>query len=140
MSMRREFLSFVAIGGFAAGVNFLSRFPIDYFTSFELAVVLAYAIAMTTAFLLNRAFVFKAADGPWLRQYWRFFLVNMLALAQVFAITVGLARLVFPAIGFTWHAEAVAHAIGLASPILTSYWAHKLYSFAPAKPTVPEAG
>ena len=139
MSVRREFLSFVAIGGFAAGVNFVSRFPIDYFTSFEVAVVLSYGIAMTTAFLLNRALVFKAADGPWLRQYWRFFLVNLLALAQVFAVSVGLARFVFPAIGFDWHAEAIAHAIGLASPILTSYWAHKRYSFAAPNSVAPEA-
>jgi putative flippase GtrA len=137
--VQREFLSFVAIGGFAAGVNFVSRFPIDYFTSFEVAVVLAYGIAMTTAFLLNRAFVFKAADGPWLRQYWRFFLVNLLALAQVFVVSVGLARFLFPAIGFDWHTEAVAHAIGLASPIVTSYWGHKRYSFAVPKSAAPEA-
>jgi putative flippase GtrA len=139
VSVKREFLSFVAIGGFAAGVNFVSRFPIDYFTGFEVAVVLAYAIAMTTAFLLNRAFVFKASDGPWLRQYWRFFLVNLLALAQVFVVSVGLARFLFPAIGFDWYAEAIAHAIGLASPILTSYWAHKRYSFAAPRPVAPEA-
>lgn len=140
MSVRREFLSFVAIGGLAAGVNFVSRFPIDYFTSFEVAVVLAYAIAMTTAFLLNRAFVFKASDGPWLRQYWRFLLVNLLALVQVFVVSVGLARFVFPAVGIAWHAEAIAHAIGLASPILTSYWAHKRYSFAAPRASAPGAG
>jgi putative flippase GtrA len=130
MSIKREFLTFVAIGAFAAGVNFVVRFAIDVVTSFEVAVVLSYAIAMTTAFLLNRQFVFKASDGPWARQYWRFFLVNMVALIQVFVISVGLARLVFPAMGFEWHAEAVAHAIGLASPIVTSFWGHKRYSFA----------
>ena len=130
MSARKEFVGFVAIGAFAAGVNWLVRFPIDYVTSFEAAVVLAYLVAMTTAFLLNRAFVFRASDGPWARQYRRFALVNLVALVQVFLVTVGLARLLFPAIGFDWHAEAVAHAIGLGSPILTSYWGHKFYSFA----------
>ncbi len=139
MSARREFLSFVAIGGFAAGVNFAVRFPFDYLARFEVAVVLAYATAMTTAFLLNRAFVFEATGGPWLKQYGRFAAVNLLALAQVFIVSVGLARAVFPAIGFGWHPEAVAHAIGLASPVVTSYWAHKRYSFAAAKPAATEA-
>jgi putative flippase GtrA len=136
MSGRREFLYFLAIGGFAAALNFLVRFPIDAVASFEAAVVLAYVIAMTTAFLLNRAFVFKASDGDWVRQYRRFILVNLVALAQVFVVTVGLARFAFPAIGFVWHAEAFAHAIGLASPVITSYWAHKRYSFAASAPAI----
>lgn len=139
MRAKPEFFLFVAIGGFAAGVNFLSRIAIDRFTSFEIAIVLSYAIAMTTAFLLNRTFVFKLSDRPPLWQYWRFFLVNLLALAQVFVVSVGLALVVFPAIGFAWHAEAVAHALGLASPIVTSYWAHKRYSFAALNAAAPGA-
>ena len=134
MTVRREFLTFVAIGGFAAALNFAVRFPIDYFTSFEVAIVLAYLIAMTTAFLLNRRYAFRASDGPWARQYRRFAIVNLLALAQVFVVTVGLARFAFPAIGLAWHAEALAHAIGLASPIVTSYWGPKRYSFAGGAP------
>jgi len=132
MSNRREFITFVVIGGFAAGVNFVSRLVIDYWTSFKVAVVLAYLVAMTTAFLLNRAYVFKASDGPWKRQYSRFVIVNLLSLAQVFLVSVGLESYLFPAIGFTWHADEIAHAIGLASPILTAYWGHKKFSFAGA--------
>ncbi len=47
-------------------------------------------------------------------------------------VGVGLDRFVFPAVGFTWHAETVAHVIAVASPILTSYVAHKYFSFAEA--------
>ena len=130
MNSRRQFLTFLAISGFAAAVNFCVRFPIDYFTSFEAAVVFAYMLAMTTAFLLNRRFTFNATAHSWRQQYWRFFIVNMIALAQVFLVTVGLARIAFPAMGFHWHEEAVAHAIGLASPVLTSYLGHKHFSFA----------
>lgn len=134
MSNRREFLAFVVIGGFAAAVNFVTRIVIDWWTSFEVAVVLSYLVAMTTAFVLNRLYVFNAADGPWRRQYGRFALVNLVALVQVFLISVGLERYLFPALGFTWHADEIAHAIGLASPILTSYWGHKKYSFAATAP------
>jgi len=133
MKPSRQFLSFVAIGGAAAAVNFVVRFPINWFTSYEVAIVIAYLIAMTTAFVLNRTFVFDgAAGGAWFYQYLRFAGVNVIALVQVFLVSVGLARLLFPAIGFNWYSDAVAHFIGLASPIVTSYWGHKYFSFAGA--------
>lgn len=121
------------IGGFAALVNWLVRFPIERWIGFEAAVVVSYLVAMTTAFLLNRAYVFPATARHWRDQYVRFGLVNLIALAQVFVVSVALARGLFPAVGFAWHAEAVAHAIGLASPVLTSYWGHKRFSFAPVE-------
>lgn len=138
MNGRMRLALFILIGGGASLVNLLARMAIDYVTSFEVAIVLAFPIALTTAFLLNRAFVFQGAGGPWYRQYWRFLLVNLVALVQVFAISVGLARFVFPAIGFLWYPDTVAHAVGLVSPILTSYWAHKHFSFSPAR-AAPDA-
>jgi putative flippase GtrA len=63
-------------------------------------------------------------------EYTRFALVNLAAVAQVWIVSVGLARLAFPAIGFTWHAETVAHVIGVAIPVFTSYLGHKHFSFA----------
>ena len=114
-------------------MNWLVRFPIERWIGFEAAVVVSYLVAMTTAFLLNRAYVFPATERHWREQYVRFGLVNLIALAQVFVVSVALARWLFPAIGFTWHAEAVAHAVGLASPVLTSYWGHKRFSFAPVE-------
>jgi putative flippase GtrA len=62
-------------------------------------------------------------------EYARFALVNAVAFAQVWLVSVGLARLVFPAIDFTWQAETVAHVIGVVSPIVTSYIGHKHFSF-----------
>jgi putative flippase GtrA len=133
--MSREFAVFVVVGGFAAVVNIASRLAFNLVMSYEIAVVAAYLCGMATAFLLNRAFVFKgSATGNTSRQGARFALVNLVALAQVWVCGVGLARLAFPYFGFTWHAETVAHAIGVASPVLTSYFAHKYFSFAPERP------
>jgi putative flippase GtrA len=129
MSEKRRLLLFIGIGGFASLVNLVARILFDGFTSYEVAILLAFPVALTTAFLLNRALVFDASSGDWRRQYWRFLLVNLIALVQVFLISIAFARLIFPAVGFDWHAETIAHAIGLASPILTSYWAHKHFSF-----------
>lgn len=130
--MNRQFNAFVLIGGLGASLNWLVRFPIERAIGFEPAVVLSYLVVMPIAFLLNRAYVFPAAERSWREQYVRFGIVNVASLAQVFVVSVMLARLFFPAIGFVWHAEAITHAIGLASPILTSFLAHKHFTFATA--------
>ena len=52
------------------------------------------------------------------------------AVAQVWIVSVGLTRFIFPAIGLAWHAETVAHVIGVAVPVFTSYLGHKHFSFA----------
>src|SRR5215468_4396604 len=93
------------------------------------AVLAAYLIGMITAFVLSRRFVFEPSSAPVAIQLQRFTVVNIAALAQVWLVSVGLARLVFPGIGFNWHNETLAHLIGVASPVITSYFAHRTYSF-----------
>lgn len=132
MSGRQRFLLFLGIGAFAAAVNLGARAAINLATSYEAAIILAYPFGMTTAFLLNRALLFQASTLHVAHQYGRFALVNVLALAQIFLVSELFARLLFPAIGFGWHAETVAHGIGLMSPTFTSYWAHKHFTFARA--------
>jgi putative flippase GtrA len=40
-----------------------------------------------------------------------------------------LARRLLPAAGITEHAEAIAHAVGVAVPVVTSYFGHKKATF-----------
>jgi len=124
-----QFVAFMLAGGIAALVNILSRIAFDLVMSYEMAIVVAYLCGMTTAYLLNRKYVF-AASGRVTTEYTRFALVNVAALAQVWGVSVGLARLVFPAIGFGWHSETTAHVIGVLVPVFTSYLGHKHFSFA----------
>jgi putative flippase GtrA len=49
----------------------------------------------------------------------------------VWIISVALARFVFPAIQFTFHADTVAHVVGVVAPVFTSYLGHKYFSFQP---------
>ncbi|MEM7689275.1 MAG: GtrA family protein [Pseudomonadota bacterium] len=125
-----DFVKFVAIGGFAATLNLLSRIVFSAFTIYEIAIVLAYGIGMMTAFELNRAFVFEKTGEGRLPQLAKFSAVNVVALLQIFVISVGLARFVFPALEFTLWPETVAHGIGLGSVTLTSYWLHRVFTFA----------
>ena len=123
------FVRFVLVGGAAAGVNIAVRAFLGLYIIFEWAVGFAFLVALSFAFAANRRWVFVQRRTPWRLAYWRFFLVNLAALAQVWLISVGLYRLLFPFIGFTWNAELVAHTVGVLSPVVTSYYAHKHYSF-----------
>jgi putative flippase GtrA len=127
---RQRFILFLFAGGAAALVNILSRIALNWFMPFEVAIVVAYLCGMTTAYLLNKHFVFEASGRGMTSEYLRFALVNLLAVAQVWIVSVGLVRFVFPAAGFTWHAETVAHVIGVVVPVFTSYIGHRHFSFA----------
>jgi putative flippase GtrA len=125
----RRFALFLAASGSAAVINVVSRIAINTVVSYEVAIILAFLLGMTTAYILNKLFVFVSPDWQISAEYARFALVNLVALALVWCVSVGLARLLFPAIGFTWHAETVAHIIGVASPVYASYLGHKHFSF-----------
>jgi len=102
-------------------------------TNYSAAIVIAYLIGMTTAYVLMKLFVFEKSGRSVQHEYLRFGLVNLVALVQVWTVSVGLARLLFPWIGFNHHAETVAHVIGVLSPIASSYFMHKYFTFSSAK-------
>ena len=127
---RKRFALFLFAGGTAALVNIVSRIAFNWLMPYEAAIIVAYLCGMTTAYLLNKHFVFAASGRGVASEYMRFALVNLAAIAQVWIVSVGLARFLFPAVGFTWHAETVAHVIGVVVPVFTSYVGHKRFSFA----------
>lgn len=125
------FALFVMAGGTAALVNIGSRIVFNLVVPYEAAIVLAYLIGMTIAYVLNKLFVFERSGRAVADEYVRFAIVNLVALAQVWIVSVALARFVFPSIGFVWHADTVAHVIGVIVPVFTSYLGHKHFSFRP---------
>lgn len=124
-----QFVRFVAVGGVAALVNFASRFFYSELMSFRLAVVAAYITGMITAFVLSKYFVFKPSGRHAAKEFVYFGIVNLVAAAQVWLISVGLAEYLFPAISFGFYPYAVAHLVGISVPVVTSYLGHKHLSF-----------
>jgi putative flippase GtrA len=127
--MSSRFVRFLLTGGCAALVNLGSRYALNLFMSFEAAVAMAYLFGMVTAYVLARVFVFEKSGLAVATEFRRFVIVNLLSLAIVWVVSVGLAFYVFPAVGFRWHAEDVAHLIGVLSPSVVAYFAHKRYTF-----------
>jgi len=125
----RQFLAFLFTGGIAAVVNFASRIGYNHLVDFSTAVILAYLTGMVTAFVLAKLFVFTQSQQKIHHSALFFTLVNIVAVAQTWVISMGLAYYILPALGFTLFVPEIAHAIGIAVPVFTSYIGHKRWSF-----------
>ncbi len=127
--MSSQFFFFLLTGGLAALVNFSSRIGYSWFVDYSTAIVLAYCTGMITAFTLAKLLVFPESRQSVHRSAFYFVLVNIVAAAQTWIISLGLAFYALPYIGIQHYVPEIAHAIGLVAPIFTSYMGHKLLSF-----------
>ena len=128
-SKRSEFIHFLIVGGFSAGVNFISRIGFSELVSYRYAVFFAYIIGMLTAFLLSKHYVFEKSGRSSKDELRDFTIVNIFAVIQVWLISVTLVEYFFPYLSFTFYPEEVAHLIGLGIPVISSYFGHKYFSF-----------
>jgi putative flippase GtrA len=129
LSLKSEFAGFLVAGGLAALANVGSRMLLSWFVSYPVAIVLAYAVGMITAFVLMRGQVFDARSKRLGGEIGAFVVVNALAVLQTLFVSLGLAYYALPWIGIERHAEAIAHFIGVAVPVITSYYGHKYWTF-----------
>jgi putative flippase GtrA len=127
--LSRQFLVFLLTGGTAAAVNFGSRILYSRWLDFSAAVIVAYVTGMVTAFVLAKLFVFKDSKQAVHRSIVFFILVNLVAVLQTWAISMGLAYYLLPSMGVTAFVPEIAHAVGVAVPVFTSYIGHKRWSF-----------
>ena len=125
----KQFIVFLITGGTAALVNFSSRFVFNQWTSFSTAVILAYITGMIAAFVLAKVFVFKESRQSIHHSALFFCLVNLVAVLQTWLISMGLAYYLLPYLGVSIFVEEIAHAVGIAVPVFTSYIGHKRWSF-----------
>ncbi|MBV6815665.1 GtrA family protein [Xanthomonas campestris pv. passiflorae] len=127
--MTRQALLFLVAGGIAAGANFGSRIALSHIIPYVPAIVTAYVIGMITAFALNRAFVFKNPTNSVRSQAVWFVLINLLAVAQTVLISLSLSHWLLKGMASKELAETIAHAVGVAFPVFTSFAGHKYLSF-----------
>ena len=125
----RQFLAFLITGGLAALVNFGSRIVLSQWFDFPVAVAVAYLVGMVTAFVLAKMFVFTNSQQAVHRSALFFVIVNAVAVLQTWLISMLLAYYLLPAIGVRHYVQEIAHAIGIAIPVFTSYLGHKRWSF-----------
>jgi putative flippase GtrA len=129
LSLKSEFAGFLVAGGVAALANVGSRMLLSPFVDYPVAIVLAYLVGMVTAFLLMRGQVFGTRGKRLHSEITAFIVVNALAALQTLIVSLGLAYYVLPWIGIQQHAETIAHVVGVAVPVITSYYGHKYWTF-----------
>lgn len=129
MVLSAQFIRFVLAGGVAAAANYGSRFVFSAWMPYPAAITCAYLVGMAVAFALMRQYVFAAGGQPMLPQVVKFSIVNLLALVQTLAVSLVLARWVLPAMGVEQHVEAIAHLVGVAVPVFTSFIGHRQATF-----------
>lgn len=76
-----------------------------------------------------RLFVFKDTKNPMKLQVIRYLIINFLALAQTLLVSVLFLNLITRVLESKDASEAIAHALGIAVPVFTSYLGHKHFTF-----------
>lgn len=124
-----QIVRFLLLGGLAAAVNWLARIVLSLALPFPTAVLVAYMIGMSAGFMLYRAYVFARSPLPVPVQIGLFLAVNAVGAGVVLAVSLGLLDIVFPAAGYAFHAEALAHGIGIGVGAVTNFFGHKHLTF-----------
>ena len=127
--MTKEFVNFIFTGGFAAFINLVTRFYINKIISFEISVVISYFLGMIVAYLLTRVFVFSVEEPMDRNEFFRFFQVNLISAFIVWIVSVFLYNIFFPLIKIVEYSGEMSHFIGVITPIVFSFYAHKFYTF-----------
>lgn len=125
----RQFVRFVLAAGASVPVNLGARVVLSNWVPYEIALLLSHGVGMLTAYTLTRLFVFEASGRSARSELSRFAIVNLVSAAVTWGVSVGLVRLVFPALQFGYQPELVAHLIGLGASSVTSFIGHKRFSF-----------
>ncbi|NOZ33492.1 MAG: GtrA family protein [Alphaproteobacteria bacterium] len=119
---------FLLLGGLAALINWLVRFPLSEILPFESAVAFAYLIGVSAGFVLYRTFVFPGGTRPMGVQITMFLAVNGIGALVVLAVSLGMLALLAGlnrGLG-----EAIAHASGIGVGAIANFFGHKMITFA----------
>jgi len=124
-----QIVRFLALGGFAAAVNWLVRFPLSAVLPMSLAIVFAYVIGMTVGFTLYRRYVFPGSTRPILEQSLIFLAVNLAGAVVVLGLT---HALIEAQAGLAWPAfvrEGLAHGFAIGVGSVVNFVGHKTLTF-----------
>ena len=124
-----RYLKFLLAAGASVPINLASRVLFSTVTPFGVAIVLSQIVGMLVAYALMRAFVFRSSGTHWTAELGRFAVVNLFSLAQMWVVSIATLYAILPALGYDFFNEFTAHAVGLLSTSMTSFFGHKHFSF-----------
>lgn len=127
--MSLQFSYFLFSGAVASLMNWNGRLFFSQYFNFQTSIVLSFFIGLFSGFILMRLFVFKKSKNPIKSQIFRYCTINIIALAQTFLVSILMLNFLSGYIQEKSISEAIAHAMGIAVPVFTSYLGHKYFTF-----------
>lgn len=124
-----QFVRFLAAGGVALVVHWLSRFVFNLVVDFGWAVVLAYGVGISVAFVLNKLYVFPHSERSLKVEIFFFFAVNISAFPLVWVVAYVLGEWILVHYLRPVLALAIAHGVAITLPVVMNYALHKLVTF-----------
>ncbi len=127
--LSKKFLLFILFSGLAAIINIYARFLFNHVLSYIPSIIFAYCIGMVTAFTLNKYLNFRGGNKKIHFEIMNFIIINILSIIQTLLVSLLLAEVVFPSVGFFRYRYGVAHVCGVGTPVITSFLGHKYITF-----------
>lgn len=125
-----QVVRFLLLGGLAAAINWLVRFPLSAVLPFDLAVVAAYVIGMSAGFVLYRTYVFPGSARPVVEQSLVFLAVNLFGAGVVLGFTWLFLSLVSDTGWPLFVREGLAHGLAIGIGAVANFFGHKTLTFA----------
>lgn len=120
---------FLLLGGLAAAINWLVRFPLSALLPIGWAVFVAYLIGMSAGFHLYRTYVFPGSTRPVLQQTLIFLAVNAVGAMVVLGLTYLFLELQ-AGFGFPLFVkEGLAHGFAIGIGAVVNFIGHKSLTF-----------
>jgi energy-coupling factor transport system substrate-specific component len=120
---------FLLLGGLAAAVNWVVRFPLSAFLPLPAAVGIAYLIGMSVGFQLYRTYVFPGSNRPVMQQSLIFVAVNLFGAVVVLLLTAWFLALQAELAAPLMVKEGLAHGFAIAIGAVCNFIGHKTLTF-----------
>jgi putative flippase GtrA len=124
----KQFVGFLFVGMAAAFLHWLARLLLSIWLPFSSAVVIAYAVGMTVAFILNRIYIFPISDKAKSAQVRDFILVNLSFFPVVWYFSLKINNWL-NALDIGIYSESLAHAIAISLPMFLTFLIYKFLTF-----------
>ena len=122
-------LRFLVLGGTAAAVTWLVRFPLSNALPFWAAVVIANLVGMTLGFFSYDRWVFPGSTSSIGLRLRNFIAVNMIGLLVTSVVAVTAAELLLLVDILAVMREGLAHAFGIAAGAFLNFIGHKRVTY-----------
>lgn len=124
-----QVVRFLLLGGLAAGINWVARFPLSLVMPFPAAVLVAQLIGFCAGFTLYRTYVFPGSNRSFIGQSATFLLVNLVGAVIVLSVATTLLSLLEAIAWPQYVREGLAHGFAICVGAVVNFFGHKLLTF-----------